>query len=128
MPPHARPPLLQTALRGLRQRCPRCGEGRLFSSWNHLHEHCPVCGLELEQRVGDTWFVMYMTTGGLTGSLVVAMFLLRPRVIWVGQLLVCLAAVAIIGLTLPHRKGLAVALDYWIEGDSGIEGGGDGNG
>lgn len=128
MPPHARPPLLQTLLRGLRQRCPRCGEGQLFAGWNHLHEQCPVCGLELEQRVGDTWFFMYMTTGGLTGSLVVAMFLIRPRVIWVGQIIVSLAAVAIIGLSLPHRKGMAVALDYWIEGDGGIEGDREGEG
>lgn len=112
-----RPPFLQTLLHGLRLRCPRCGKGLLFAGWNHLHETCPVCGLEFERRVGDTWFFMYMTTAGLTGSLVVAMFLLRPRVIWVGQILVALAAVAIIGLSLPYRKGLAVAIDYWIEGD-----------
>ena len=113
----SRPPFLQTLLRGLRQRCPRCGEGPLFAGWNRLHEHCPVCGLEFERRVGDTWFFMYMTTAGLTGSLVVAMFLIRPRVVWIGQLVVCVAAVAIIGLSLPLRKGVAVALDYWIEGD-----------
>ena len=65
--------------------------------------------------MGDTWFLMYMTTAGLTGSLVVAMFLIRPRVVWVGQLLVCLAAVAIIGLSLPYRKGLAVAINYLVE-------------
>ncbi len=113
----SRPPFLRTLLRGLRQRCPRCGEGPLFAGWNRLHETCPVCGLELEGRVGDTWFFMYMTTAGLTGSLVVLMFLIRPKVIWVGQILVALAAFAIIGLTLPHRKGIAVAIDYWIEGD-----------
>jgi uncharacterized protein (DUF983 family) len=111
------PSLFQTLLRGLRRRCPRCGEGPLFAGWNRLHEHCPVCGLEFERRVGDTWFFMYMTTAGLTGSLVVAMFLIRPRVIWIGQLVVSIAAVAVIGLSLPLRKGIAVALDYWIEGD-----------
>jgi uncharacterized protein (DUF983 family) len=113
----SRPPLLQTLVRGLRCRCPRCGEGPLFDGWNHLREHCPVCGLELERRIGDTWFFMYMTTAGLTGSLVAAMFLIRPRVIWVGQIVVCLAAVAVIGLSLPYRKAIAVALDYFVEGD-----------
>ena len=58
---------------------------------------------------------MYMSTAGLTGLLVVTMFLLRPRVLWIGQLLVCLAAVALIGLSLPYRKGIAVALDYLLE-------------
>ena len=55
---------------------------------------------------------MYMSTAGLTGLLVVTMFLLRPRVLWVGQLVVCVAAVVLIGLSLPYRKGIAVALDY----------------
>src|SRR5215210_2774275 len=117
MAPRSRPPLFQTLVRGLRCRCPRCGEGSLFAGWNRLHGHCPVCGLEFERRVGDTWFFMYMSTAGITGSLVVAMFLIRPRVIWIGQIVVSLAAVAVIGLSLPYRKGIAVALDYFIEGD-----------
>jgi len=91
----------------------------MFQGWNHLHERCAVCGLEIEARSGDTWFFMYMSTAGLTGSLVVAMFLIRPRVIWIGQLVVCLAAIAIIGFSLPYRKGIAVALDYFVEGDGG---------
>jgi len=58
---------------------------------------------------------MYMSTAGLTGLLVVTMFLLRPRVLWIGQVLVGLAAIAIIGLSLPIRKGIAIALDYLLE-------------
>ena len=80
-----------------------------------MHEECPVCGLAFERRSGDTWFFMYMSTAALTGLLVVTMFLLHPRVLWIGQLLVCLAAVALIGFSLPYRKGIAVALDYLIE-------------
>jgi uncharacterized protein (DUF983 family) len=108
------PPL--TALRrGFRQRCPRCGEGPLFASWNRLRESCPVCGLRFESHTGDTWFFMYMSTAGLTGVLVVCMFLLRPRIVWLGQIVVCAAALLVIGLTLPYRKGIAVALDYLVE-------------
>ena len=121
MKPRRGPTLLQTLSRGLRLRCPRCGEGRLFASWNRLLEDCPVCGLDFERRLGDTWFFMYMSTAGLSGVLVVAMFLLRPRVVWIGQVVVCLAAVAVIGLSLPYRKGIAVALDYWIEGEGSGE-------
>ena len=57
---------------------------------------------------------MYMSTAGLTGTLVVVMFLIRPRVLWVGQIVVALAAVAVIGFSLPYRKGIAVALDYLV--------------
>ena len=36
--------LIRTALRrGLRKRCPHCGEGPLFSGWSQL-ERCSVCG------------------------------------------------------------------------------------
>ena len=98
--------------RGLRKRCPRCGEGPLFAKWNELRESCPVCGLAYEERAGDTWFFMYMSTGALTGVLLVLLFVIRPRVFWIGQLVVAVAAAALIGLTLPHRKGFAVALDY----------------
>jgi len=86
----------------------------MFQGWNHLHERCAVCGLEIEARSGDTWFFMYMSTAGLTGTIVVIMFLLRPRVLWVGQLLVMVAAVLVIGLSLPLRKGVAIALDYLL--------------
>ncbi len=122
MPVRSRLTLLQALSRGLHLRCPRCGQGHLFASWNHLLETCSVCGLEFERRLGDTWFFMYMSTAGLSGVLVVAMFLIRPRVVWVGQAIVCVAAVAIIGLSLPYRKGIAVALDYWIEGAASGDG------
>ena len=104
---------MRTALiRGLRGRCPRCGKAPLFQGWNRLHERCAVCGLDIEARSGDTWFFMYMSTAGLTGAIVVTMFLLRPRVLWIGQLLVMVAAVLLIGLSLQLRKGVAIALDY----------------
>jgi uncharacterized protein (DUF983 family) len=113
--PRPHPAFSQALLRGLRGRCPRCGQAPLFAGWNRLHERCPVCGLAFERRSGDTWFFMYMSTAGLTGSLVVIMFLIHPRVLWIGQVAVALAAIAVIGLSLPYRKGIAVALDYLIE-------------
>ena len=32
--------------RGLRGRCPRCGEGRLFSGFLNLRPACEKCGLD----------------------------------------------------------------------------------
>jgi uncharacterized protein (DUF983 family) len=108
------PPLLALR-RGFRRRCPRCGEGTLFHGWNKLNESCPVCGLLYERQTGDTWFFMYMTTAGLTGVLVVSMFILRPKVVWAGQIAIAIAALVLIVLTLPTRKGIAVALNYLSE-------------
>lgn len=121
-------PFRQALLRGLRKRCPRCGEGELFQGWHHLRERCPVCALPFEAGTGDTWFFMYMTTAGLTGALIVILFLIRPLVarldhFWIGQVAVLLAALVVIGLSLPYRKGLAIALDYLVEGRAGEKGG-----
>lgn len=122
----ASPPvsLVRAVARGLRKRCPRCGRGELFSGWHRLRERCPVCGLKYEAHTGDTWFFMYMTTAGLTGVLLVLLFLVRPAIIWVGQIFVALAAIAVIVLSLPYRKGFAVALDWLVERRAG--GGGEG--
>ena len=64
---------------------------------------------------------MYMTTAGLTGVLVVLLFLVRPAIVWIGQILVALAAIGVIVLSLPYRKGIAVALDWLVERRAGAE-------
>jgi uncharacterized protein (DUF983 family) len=47
--------LISTALRrGLRKRCPHCGEGRLFSGWSQL-ERCSICGWVFAPNPGNTW-------------------------------------------------------------------------
>ena len=100
---------------GLRGRCPRCGQGALFETWHQIRERCPQCDLEYEPSAGDTWFFMYMTTGGLTGVMIVAMLLSRPSNLFLAQLVLIPVAILVIGGTLPYRKGLAVAIDYLIE-------------
>jgi len=43
-----------TALkRGLGRRCPRCGQGSLFSGYLKMREHCPYCQLALEPYRSD---------------------------------------------------------------------------
>lgn len=44
----------QALRRGLACRCPRCGEGRIFSSYLKVADECGSCGLELSlQRADD---------------------------------------------------------------------------
>ncbi len=39
-------------VRGLTNRCPNCGGGRLFEGWFRLRRCCPDCGMTLEQGEG----------------------------------------------------------------------------
>src|SRR4051794_26355637 len=45
---------LWTALkRGLRGRCPRCGEGKLFRAFLKVDDHCAVCALDFTPHRAD---------------------------------------------------------------------------
>jgi len=45
---------LWTALkRGLRCRCPRCGEGKLFRAFLKVADHCAVCALDFRPHRAD---------------------------------------------------------------------------
>ena len=39
-------------LRGLVRRCPRCGGGKLFTSWLKMKPRCPRCGMCFEREEG----------------------------------------------------------------------------
>lgn len=98
--------------RGLRRRCPRCGVGRLFRGFYDLTPVCPHCDLEYEPRGGDSWAFMYLSTAGMTGIILICMFLLRPNDLLLGRAIVGAGAVGLIVATLPIRKGFSLALVY----------------
>jgi uncharacterized protein (DUF983 family) len=45
--------LWQSMVRGFRQRCPSCGESRMFRAFLKVHEHCPSCGEALHHHRAD---------------------------------------------------------------------------
>jgi len=56
--------LAQAMTRGLRCRCPNCGQGRLFRAFLKVVDRCDVCGQELfHQRADDAppYFVILIT-------------------------------------------------------------------
>lgn len=112
--------LPRTVLRGMRMRCPRCGVGRIFESFFRLRPTCDRCELDVARRSADTWAPMYLSTAGLTGVVIVGMLLLRPANLVLGRFTLAAAATAAIVLTLPPRKGAAIALNYFVEIKTGI--------
>ena len=108
----SRPKLISTALRrGLRKRCPHCGEGRLFSGWSQL-EACSICGLVFARNPGDTWAFTIIGDRLPIGVMIVLIYfgvLRRHQVVGL-TLLVVLAALVI--WTAPNRWGAGIALHY----------------
>ena len=108
----SRSQLVVTALgRGLRKRCPHCGQGRLFSGWSFL-DRCSVCDLVFARNPGDTWaFMIIGDRVPLAGMIVLIYFgVVRSRPVLGVTMLVALAALAI--WTTPNRWGASIALHY----------------
>jgi uncharacterized protein (DUF983 family) len=62
---HASQSILQSALRGLACRCPRCGEGKLYAGFLTLRPRCAACGLDYSFiDVGDGAAVFSILIGG----------------------------------------------------------------
>lgn len=64
-------------LRGLRHRCPRCGQGGLFRAYLKLTDRCPVCGEglgTLRADDGPAWATIIVV-----GHLMVPFFLVAVR-------------------------------------------------
>ena len=100
--------------RGARGLCPRCGQGRLFRSWDLLQPQCSHCSLKYEENEGDSWAFMYISTGFITGLFIVGMFLLKPENRYLGFIVVAVLSILVMVGTIPFRKGIAVALDFWL--------------
>ena len=52
----------------IRQRCPVCLQGQVFTSLFGMHTHCPVCGVKYERETG--YFLNSMFIGYAAGFLV----------------------------------------------------------
>ena len=77
---------MKTAVgRGLRKRCPQCGQGRLFTGWSQHTDQCVVCGLVYERNRGDTWAFTILLDRLPLGLLIALVYLglfRVNRVVW----------------------------------------------
>lgn len=101
-------------LAGLFCRCPRCGEGKLFSGYLKLAQRCDKCGLDLkfaDSGDGPAVFVIFLVApvvvilALVTGALV-------PIAPWM-HLVLWIPTTLLLSLALlPPFKGVLVNLQY----------------
>ena len=105
--------------RGIRRKCPRCGEGAQFRRWFTLYERCASCDLEFEPHPGDTWaFWVFGDRVFLGVAIALIYFGLRP-VSLPGRFVFFSFVAGAIVLTMPARQGVCTALDYFFRVKSG---------
>jgi uncharacterized protein (DUF983 family) len=105
--------------RGAVRHCPRCGGGRLFTSWFKIRERCPRCGFRLEREEGG--FLGAMTFNyAITAVIWLAVFVVWLVVdlpdVRVFLLTVVSIAIAVVVPLLfwPVSKTLWAAVDYLV--------------
>ena len=107
-------PVAPSVLRGLKGRCPACGQGQLFWKYLKVNGRCEACDHDLARYPADDG-PAYLTIL-LTGHLVVAPLLIFP-IVWranpVYSLPIILSLLAAFTLTaLPRVKGGWIGLMY----------------
>ncbi len=72
-PDSDRPSLTMLIWRGLRLRCPACGEGKMFRNWLTMRDPCEACGRKFNRAPGYLLGSIYFNYGA-TATLVVLMY------------------------------------------------------
>jgi len=106
--------MISTALgRGLRKRCPHCGEGPLFSGWSQF-ERCSVCGLVFTRNPGDTWAFIIVGDQLPIGVMIVLIYFGVVRSYPVLGLTMVVVLLALLVWTAPNRWGASISLHLLV--------------
>lgn len=100
--------------RGLRCRCPRCGEGRLFQGFLTLRPACDACGLDYsfaDSGDGPAIFVILLAGFVVVFAALITEVLYQPP-LWVHVVLWGPLIVLVTFLPLRAMKGLLIALQF----------------
>jgi uncharacterized protein (DUF983 family) len=103
---------VQSMLRGLKGRCPHCGQGKLYWRYLKVEPTCRACGHDLARYPADDGPAYFTIL--IVGHLIVAPLLLFP-VIWQAPTAIVLPAtlIPLAGVTLlllPRVKGAFIGL------------------
>ena len=120
------PPATVIFLRGLFGYCPNCGQRRMFQGIYALHDHCPHCRLQFENRPGDFTGTAYLNSG-ISGfiSVMIGVAALLLTEFSATTIIAALLPVSVLIASLLHQpiKGLWIALMFFTEAIRPSDGG-----
>ncbi|MBY6016137.1 DUF983 domain-containing protein [Qipengyuania gaetbuli] len=107
--------LFAAMLRGVRHRCPRCGEGKLFRRWLKPVDTCSACSLDISgQRADDLpAYIGIFVTGHLLAPVIIALVTKwELGALALLAIIIPLAIVMLVALLQPS-KGAVIGLQWW---------------
>jgi uncharacterized protein (DUF983 family) len=99
--------------RGLRKKCPHCGNGPIYVGWAGEVGQCPACGLVYERNAGDTWgWVIIGDRIPVAVGIGIIYFRFGSSLGMLPLILFFIGLIVILIWTAPNRWGGAIALHY----------------
>lgn len=107
-------PLKPALFRGMRWRCPKCGEGKLFSSYLKVVKACPHCGEDLSHQRADDGpaYITMLIICHIAGTMIhILMTRTDLSSLWTVGIVLC-TVLPLTLLILPSAKGFLVAMQW----------------
>src|ERR1700753_901156 len=108
------PTTLQSALRGLACKCPRCGKGKLYPGFLTLRPSCEACGLDyafIDAGDGPAVFIILIAGAIVVGSALIVEVKYQPP-FWVHAALWLPLTLVVTLWPLRAMKSLLIALQF----------------
>ncbi|HLH51135.1 MAG TPA: DUF983 domain-containing protein [Roseiarcus sp.] len=101
--------------RGFVERCPHCGEGRMYRAYLKVNPRCPACGEDLShQRADDAppYITMLIVGHVIVGGVLAAEELFPQSPLWIDALIWLWLTLILSLALLPRVKGALVGYQW----------------
>lgn len=114
LPGPAERPAFPAIRRGLRGRCPNCGEGSLFDGYLKLRATCPACDEDLSHARADDGpaYLSILLTAKVMGTTQLLVYELWQPSPWVMAVSFSIGVIAMALYLLPRFKGMIVGIQW----------------
>ncbi len=104
----------RAAWTGFRERCPKCGQGRLYGKFLKVNAHCPVCGEQLDLHRADDAPPYFTIT--VVAHIILPLLMWVDRAyapaLWVHAALWIPSILVLSLLLLPRIKGALIGVQW----------------
>jgi uncharacterized protein (DUF983 family) len=114
MPKDAERDTRQAMFRGLKLKCPSCGEGKILTGYIKVKDTCDSCGQELHHASvddGPAYFTLMVVVAIIFPMFGLIYSLSEPEPLWVAVSMMVLAT-GLALVILPRVKGLFIGLQW----------------
>ncbi|KJZ19679.1 DUF983 domain-containing protein [Loktanella sp. S4079] len=107
-------PTKPAIMRGLRRRCPQCGEGHMFTGYLKVADQCPTCHEELSHHRADDGpaYLTILLVAHIIGFAIHLMWVIWEPAPWIMATTLSVGSVALCLYLLPRLKGMIVAIQW----------------